>query len=310
MNRSAPRGKVLIGPSVFGEKNPAPRERLEEAGFRILMNPFRRRLTKGELVDLLRQDVSGIIAGLEALNEDVLKGSHLKVISRCGAGTTNVDLTAAGKMGIDVFSTPDAPTNAVAELTLGAMISLLRLLPRMNEDLHSRQWKKQIGCQLEGKVIAVIGFGRIGRRLVELLSPFRVHVLAIDPAVRSYPRWVVQTSLDEALARADIVSLHASGEECVLGPREISLMKRGAFLLNGARGGLVDEDALARALENGQIRGVWLDAYEEEPYTGILTKYPQAILTPHVGSYTEECRVQMETEAVKNLIRGFERKGL
>ena len=109
--------------------------------------------------------------------------------------------------------------------------------------------------------------------------------------------------LNEGLALADVISLHASGEECILDGAAFALMKPGVLLLNGARGGLVEESSLLAALDSGKVAGVWFDAFWEEPYTGPLTRYEQALLTPHVGTYTERCRLQMETEAVRNLLR-------
>lgn len=293
-------GKILLAPSTFGSPNHAPMERLREAGLQIVRNPFNRKLTKEELQGLL-PGVVGLIAGLEPLTRDVLERSQLKVISRCGAGLSNVDLQAAADLGILVRSTPDAPTAAVAELTLAAMLNLLRRLGAMDRDLHGGVWNKQIGTQLEGKTVVIVGFGRIGRKVASLLAPFNVHLMAVDPLQRN-GGGVPVAPLHDALGRADIVTLHCSGEACVLGEKEFALLKPGALVLNGARGGLVDEQALISSLDEGRVAGAWLDSFEQEPYHGPLTKYAQVILTPHVGSYTQECRARMELEAVDNLL--------
>jgi D-3-phosphoglycerate dehydrogenase len=293
--------KILLGPSSFAEIDKTPVERLQDAGFEVIANPYRRKLTKLELLRLLTPDVVGIIAGLEPLDREVLSQSKLKGISRVGAGLTNVDLKAAAELGIDVRYTPDGPTEAVAELTVGALLSLLRMIPAMDRALHASKWDKRIGTQLKDKTVAIIGYGRIGRRVAELLSPFNVRLLAVDP----YPKPPVEAelvSLDEALAKADIISLHCSGESCLLGEREFQIMKRGAFLLNVARGGMIAEDALISALEDGRLAGVWLDTFCVEPYTGALCSREDVLLTPHVGSYTLECRLEMECEAVQNLL--------
>ena len=113
-------------------------------------------------------------------------------------------------------------------------------------------------------------------------------------------------SLEEALPQADIITIHAAGDRIILGRKEFAAMKNGVFLLNCARGNIIDEAELVRSLENGLVSGAWLDCFSEEPYVGPLTKYPQVILTPHVGSYTAECRKRMEMEAVDNLITGFQ----
>jgi len=294
--------KVLIGPSSFGELDRAPLDRLIEVGCEVIDNPFRRKLAKEELAKLLEGGVTGLIAGLEPLDREVLQKSRLKVISRCGSGLSNVDLAAASELGIEVCTTPSGPTAAVAELTLGAMLSLLRMVPQMDRDLHEGKWTKKIGFQLEGKTIVIVGFGRIGRHLASLLTPFKTRMLAVDPHLSEPVAGVPLVSLEEALPQADILTLHCSGETCLLGKNEFARLKPGAFVMNAARGGLIDEAALLNGLEQKIIAGAWLDTFELEPYSGPLTRYPQVILTPHIGSYTRECRRRMEVEAVENLI--------
>jgi D-3-phosphoglycerate dehydrogenase len=301
---SSPRfRKILIGPSSFAELDKTPRLRLASAGFEIVENPFKRKLAKPELLQLLAEDVVGLLAGLETLDREVLRQSHLKVVSRVGAGISNVDLVAAKELGIEVRYTPSGPMEAVAEMTVGVMLNLIRLVPQMDQALHAERWLKKIGMQLEGKTIAIVGFGRIGRRVAELLAPFRVRIVVVDPfldqdAVLPFEK----LSLDEALPLADIITLHSSGEDCILDEKAFAQAKPGVYLLNAARGGLVSEAALLKALDSGRVAGAWFDTFREEPYSGPLCKYPNVILTPHVGSYTQEGRQQMENEAVDNLL--------
>jgi len=295
--------KILIGPSSFAEADKTPLNRLIAAGYEVIDNPYKRKLTKKELLDLFDDDTVGLIAGLETLDREVLEKFRIQAISRVGAGLSNVDLEAARDLGIQVFNTPDAPTNAVAELTIGAMLCLLRMISRMDQALHEGKWQKKIGLQLSGKTVAIIGFGRIGRRVSALLSPFDVKILVVDPYVdentcKGYRKGTLQTALPEA----DIVTIHSSGHDCIIGEKEFPLVKKGAYLLNVARGGVISEEALAKALEDGTVAGAWLDTFEEEPYKGTLCGYRNVILTPHVGSYTTECRLQMENEAVDNLL--------
>ena len=297
--RSTPR--VLIGPSSFGVVDAAPLERLRAAGFDVQENPFGRKLTERELIDLL-PGVVGLIAGLEPLNGSVLEQSELRAISRSGAGMSNVDLDAARRLGIVVRSTPDAPTTAVAELTLAAMLALLRQIVPMNVDLHAGRWTRLAGAQVEGKTVAVVGFGRIGRRVAQLLTAFGARVIAVDPCVSTVDPPIEFASLTEALPLADIVTLHASGDRTILGKTDLLRLRPGAFVLNGGRGGLVDEAALCEALDSGHVAGAWIDAFIDEPYSGPLTRYPQLLLTPHIGSFTVECRRRMEMEAVDNLL--------
>lgn len=295
--------KILLGPSTFAETDKTPLNRLLAAGYEVVPNPYKRKLTKNELFELLTFDVTGIIAGLEPLDREVLGRSSLKVVSRVGSGITNVDLKAASDLGIAVRSTPNGPTSAVAELTLGALLALLRMIPVMDQALHRGEWSKKIGTQLEGKTIAIVGFGRIGRRVAELLVPFKVRLLVIDPNLSvDFSGDFVRVSLIEALPKADIIALHCGGEACIVDKPEFALMKPGVFILNAARGGLISEEALVKALEDGKVGGAWIDTFEMEPYNGKLSRFPNVVLTPHVGSYTMECRKQMETEAVDNLL--------
>jgi D-3-phosphoglycerate dehydrogenase len=295
------RPQVLIGPSSFGESDAAPRRALLEAGFDIVDNPHRRKLTREELSTLLTPDVVGLVAGREPLDRPVLERSRLRAISRCGSGISNVDLTAARELGIAVRSTPDAPVDAVAELTIGALLELLRQLSRMTAALHEGHWDKVIGGQIAGRTVAVVGCGRIGRRVAELLAAFHARVIGVDPAPPpGLPFPVV--ALEEALSRADVVTLHVSGQGEVIGAAELARLRRGAILLNASRGGVVDEYALAEAVAEGRVAGAWLDCFTSEPYSGPLCRFPQVLLTPHVGSYTRECRLKMELEAARNLI--------
>jgi len=275
---------------------------LISSGYEVIDNPFKRKLTKEELLNLLSPDVVGLIAGLEPLDREVLQKSNLKVISRVGSGLSNIDMKVAKELGIKVCYTPYGPTTSVAELTLGAMLSMIRMVPQMDRDLHQGQWNKKIGLQLENKTIVIIGFGRIGKKVADLLSSFRVNILVVDPFLKNDIKDYPVLSFEEALPKADIITIHSSGNECLLGDKEFSLMKNGVYLLNAARGGLISESSLIKALDEGRVAGAWMDTFENEPYTGPLTKYQQVILTPHVGSYTLECRKQMETEAVDNLI--------
>ncbi len=300
--------KVLIGPSTFAALDRAPLELLLSGGLEVIDNPFKRKLTRKELTELL-PGVSGLIAGLETLDREVLEHSDLKVISRCGSALSNVDLTAAAELGIQVYHTPYGPTLAVAELTVGVLLSLLRQVPQMNQAMHERKWQKIIGSQLCGKTVAIIGFGRIGRHVGGLLQAFGARVEAIDPNLAGLVDETPIVSLEEALPAADVVILHCSGERLVLGEKEFEVMKEGVVLLNAARGGLIDESALLKALDAGKVKGAWLDTFAREPYDGPLCDYANVMLTPHVGSYTAECRRQMEFEAAQNLMRGLRQAG-
>jgi D-3-phosphoglycerate dehydrogenase len=194
-------------------------------------------------------------------------------------------------------------------MTLAAMLALLRRLPEMNARLHKGEWPKTIGGSVVDLPVLLVGYGRIGRRVGTLLRAFGARVLVADPLVTAGDLVDGETlvGLDEGLGGAAVVSLHAAGEGCILGAMEIAKMRDGALLLNSARGGLVDEAALVAALESGKIAGGWFDAFWAEPYKGPLLKFEQMLLTPHAGTYTEQCRLSMETAAVENLLRDLGR---
>ena len=293
---------VLIGPSSFGALDDAPLKRLESAGCELVPNPYKRRYTKDETMELLL-GIDGLIAGLEPLDREVMESTNgcLKVISRCGSGMSNVDESAAAELGIKVFNTPNGPTEAVAEMTLGCLLSVMRQVQIMNASLHKGDWNKQIGHQLQGKTVAIVGYGRIGRRVAELLAPFGVNILIVDPYVND----VATVDLDGALPVADILLCHLAGDECVLDQAAFAKMKKGVVVCNAARGGTVDEAALIDGLKSGMVSGAWLDALPREPYAGRLQAFDQVILTPHVGSYTLEGRLNMEMECAENLIHGL-----
>jgi len=297
---------VAIGPSSFAEEDKTPLALLEAAGVAVKPNPFGRRLNEEEIIAHL-DGVDGLIAGLEPLNARVLASAapRLRALARVGIGVANVDFQAAAEHGVKVSSTPEGPVDAVAEMCVAALLGIGRKLVAMNNALHAGRWEKQIGFALRGKRVLLIGYGRIGRRFGELLLPFGAELLIHDPYLGAEQKLsgVKIENLHEALSSADIVSLHASGESCVLGTPEFSAMRDGAVLLNSARGGLADENALIAALDSGKVSAAWFDAFWQEPYTGKLLDYPQVLMTPHTGTYTLECRLAMESAAVRNLLR-------
>ena len=296
---------VAISPSSFADADKTPLKLLEQSKVEILRNPYGRRLTEEEIIALL-DGVDGLIAGLEPLNRKVLQSaSNLKAIARVGIGMDNVDQQAAKELGIRVSNTPDGPTEAVAELCLTALLCMGRQLIPYNTDLHSGVWKKRLGVGLRGTRILMVGYGRIGRRFGEMLHFFGAKIFVCDPAVSSETlnSGECLVSLEQGIQNADAISLHTSGVDTILGEAEFKKMRPGMILLNSARGELIDEDALIRALKNGTVKAAWADAFCHEPYSGELTKFDQVLLTPHTGTYTSQCRSAMETTAVQNLLR-------
>lgn len=302
---------VVISTSSFGRHDPRPLARLTAAGYEVRTNPHGRRLTRGESRALIAPAV-GLIAGTETLDRSVLAAAPaLRAISRCGVGMDGVDLDAAAGRGITVTRTAQAHVEAVAELVLAGILDLLRHLATADRGLRSGGWSKPMGRLLQGKTLGIVGLGRTGRRLVEICAPFALRVLAADPReddAFAAAHGVTYGSLDTVVEESDILTLHldysAEAHHLMNGAR-IGTMKPSAVLVNAARGGLVDEDALATALESGALAGAYLDVFEREPYSGPLTQLDNVLLTPHIGSYAVESRVEMEMEAVENLLRAL-----
>ena len=295
--------RVAIGPSSFAAQDKRPLEYLTTAGVEVVPNPYGRRLTEDEIIKHLK-DTDGLIAGLEPLNRRVLMSNpRLKAVARVGIGMDNIDVEAATELGIKVTNTPDEPTAAVAEMTLSAALALCRGILPANAALHDKRWEKSIGIGLSGAKVLLIGYGRIGRSVARLMRTLGAQILVFDPYIKDAALDNVRiVSLEEGLKEAEIISLHASGRKTILDSGEFAIMRDGVILLNGARGELVSEKALIQALQSGKVRGVWLDVFWDEPYHGRLTEFDQVLLTPHIGTYTRQCRLGMEMAAVKNLL--------
>lgn len=302
---------VLITTSTFGEVSKAPLELLAAKGHTVTLNPHKRQLKEDEAIALL-QDVDALVAGTEKLNAAVLaKAPRLKVISRVGTGTDNVDLAAAKERGIPVFNTPDAHVDAVAELVLGGTLAVFRRIAESDRAIRKGEWKKPMGSLLRNKTVGIVGLGRIGRALVRLLQPFDVKLLAVDPQADSAfceEHRVRQTTLAELAEQSDVVTLNlafSSGAKNLFDANLIARLKPTAVVVNCARGGILDEAALAAFLKKNPEAGAYLDTFDQEPYKGPFAELDNVLLSAHIGSYAKEAREQMERDAVDNLLRGL-----
>lgn len=301
--------KILITTSNFDCNLPQV-EALRKSGYEIILNPHKRRLTEDEAAILFTSDIAGVIAGVEPLTRRVLQGAkNLKVISRCGTGMDNVDLDAAREHNIVVLNTPDAPAQAVAELAVGLMLNVLRAISTQDRAVRAGKWDRPMGRLLGEQAVGLVGFGRIGRLVAKQVSAFGAKVIAHDPFLDKWNTEAV--ALDELLARADIVSLHApynKDNHCLVDADFLRKMKKDSILINTARGELVDEDALLTALKSGHLAGAGLDVYNAEPYTGPLKDLENIVLTAHTGSYARETRQRQEAEAAENLLNALSKK--
>jgi D-3-phosphoglycerate dehydrogenase / 2-oxoglutarate reductase len=306
--------KILITTSSFGEYSKIPMNKMKEHGVKIITNPFRRKLSVEESFQLYAEDIDGVIAGTEKITGLILEqAKNLKVVSRCGAGVDNVDLEAVKKRGISLYSTPDAPTLAVAELCVALILNLLRKITEMDSAIKNGKWNKLMGNLLFKKKVGIIGFGRIGQKVAELLAAFGVELAYYDIETKTCLVKCVQKKIEEILKWADIITLHLAPsreEKAILNDKELRSMKKGSWLVNASRGGVVDEKVLYECLKDGHIAGAAIDVFEQEPYNGLLKELDNVILTPHIGSYAIETRIKMEIEAVDNLIKGLNERGL
>jgi D-3-phosphoglycerate dehydrogenase len=299
---------ILATTSSFGKGSPQVLKDLQEKGFNVVLNPYGRKLTEDELKELLNQHRPvGLLAGTEPVTDSVLKDAkeYLKVISRIGVGWDNVDRKAAEELGIQVFRTEGVLNQAVAELTLGLILSALRAITLQDRQIRDGVWQKRMGRLLQGKVVGVIGFGSIGQCVGKLISAFDATVLYYDPVLTNVD-WAKAVPLCDMLSQADIITIHADAQNQILGEKKLlSLCKPGVIVVNTSRGSLIDEDALYKALVSGRVAFACLDVFDQEPYCGPLTELKNVILTPHIGSYAQEARIRMEEMAVENLLKAL-----
>ena len=276
-------------------------------------------LDQGEFAELLKDADVVVVRSRRRLDRCTIdRAPRLKVIARAGVGLDNVDVDYAVKRGITLLSTGDASTEAVAELTIGLMIALARRITELDRKMKRGNWCKNSGAgvELRGKTLGIIGLGRIGSRVAELARVFGMRVVAYDPYVsrEKAERLGVELKqrLEDLLRESDFVSIHAvltEETEGMIGERELRLMKPTAYLVNTARGAIVDEEALVRALEGGWIAGAALDVYEREPPSSRLAGLENVILTPHVGASTVEAQKRIARVLAEKILVALENIG-
>jgi len=305
------KAQIYVALSTFARESAQPLQLLKAGGLPFEINATGKRLTKDQVKTILK-DYDGVVAGVEPYDADVLGAlPRLRCISRCGVGVDNIDMPQAKARGITVLNTPEAVVRPVVELTLGLVMDLLRKVTFHTELLRQKKWEKMTGLQLAGRKIGIIGLGRIGRQVAQLFKKLDADVYGYD--LVPDPAWATKAGVKllgfyDLLKECDVVTLHISVTPeypFCMGTEELAHMKKGAMLVNVSRGSLVDEGALVAALRSGHLAGAALDVYSQEPYAGPLCDCPNAILTPHVATLTEESRAAMEAQAVENLIRFF-----
>ncbi len=304
------RPRILLATWPFGTTGSRPLDLLRETGWELIANPHSRRLKPVEVAELIG-DVDAVIAGTEPYTAEALAGAQrLRVIARVGIGLDSVDLDYCRQRGVAVTYTPDAPSQAVAELTVGNMIALLRHVHESDTSVREGVWNRLMGLLVGEATIGILGMGRIGGRVVDLLAPFGARILACDtdPEVRRRRQWPAVEWVDEArlLKESDVVSLHIPlnrANRGYLSAERLEQMKPGALLINTSRGPVVDEAALTRALTTRRLGGAALDVFENEPYEGPLARLDHVILTAHIGASARGSRYLMELGAAEDCVR-------
>ncbi|WP_433497990.1 phosphoglycerate dehydrogenase [Sphaerimonospora sp. CA-214678] len=259
-------------------------------------------------------DVDAIIAGTEPIGEEVIQvAPRLRVISRTGVGYDNIDVEAATRRGIAVCATPGVNRRSVAEFTLALMLNVARQIPANSQALRSGAWKQDSGIELYGKTIGIVGFGAVGQTVSDLCGAFGMTVIATDPNVDEAvfaKHGADQRDLATLLAESDIVTLHLALNDDtrnIIDAKALNLMKPGAYLINAARGSMVDELALAEALNSGRLSGAALDTFAQEPLpaSSPLLAVPNLVVTPHLAGSTVEGRHRSGLMAARSVIESI-----
>ena len=278
--------------------------RLAEEGWSIVRNPHGRKMTEDEVVELLRHSgAEAMIAGVEPLTARVFEENpQLRMISRCGSGLDSVDMDAAEASDITVYRTPAAPAEAVAELTISLAIAVLRRVGEADRLIRSGEWHALMGRSYGRSRIGIVGLGHVGSRVAKVSEALGAEVGYTDHYVDGdgYRRF---DSVKDLAEWADVLTLHLPHDEethYTVDAEILEALGYGGVVVNTARGGLVDEEALYEALRDGKIAGAALDVFESEPYSGPLATMPNVMMTCHMGSYARQVRAAMESEALRN----------
>lgn len=281
-------------------------------GDRICFDPNRKfpAYSYEELAEVIG-DMDAAIIGMDQFDESVFaKAPRLKAVAKFGVGVDNIDVAAAGRHQVTVINAPGQNSNAVAELTIGYMIDLLRRIPELDSEVKHGKWTRFIGTEIKGKTVGLIGFGAIARLVAGKLAAFGCRVIAYD----KYPDREAAAALgvelaeeDTVIETSDILSIHIPATKQsyhLFDKAKLARMKQGAVLINAARGALVDLDDLYQALQSGHLAGAAIDAFEQEPLPADapILQCRQVILTPHTGGETREAYHNISVSVTKDII--------
>ncbi len=300
--------RILVTTHPFGEKENLPRQTLQNQGYEVRYNTIGRKYKKDELIKELKEfNPEIILAGTEKYDLETLSYCpSLQCISRVGIGVDGIDFEECARKGITVLNTPDAPSNAVAELTLGHMLNMLRKIPYMDQKIRQGIWERHIGKDLSESTVGIIGYGRIGKLVYKKLSGFTPKAIYVNDIDKNQLKELDDSqiaSLETILRESDIITIHIPLDEKsknLITKREFDYMKNEAALINTSRGGIIDEEDLVNWLMSNPLASAAVDTFLDEPYHGKLINLENCHLSPHAGSCTEKSRLDMELGAVLN----------
>ena len=303
---------VLITTRSFGKEVREPLERLRREGCRILEWREGSSQPESHLLDKLAETDAWIVA-FHPIGPALLDAApRLGIIAKHGVGVDNIDIAAATARGIVVTTAPSANDQAVADLTMALLLTLLRRIPEANASVKAGHWDRFLGCGLSGKVMGILGLGRIGQNVARRAKGFGVELIGTDPvwpdeAAREIG--IRRVEWRELFVRSDILSLHAPltpETTGLIGAAAIASMKAGAWIVNTSRGKVVDEKAMYEALISGKVAGYATDVFEHEPPVGSpLLALPNVVATPHMGTHTRESLQLMGDRVAEAVLRVF-----
>lgn len=307
---------VLITSEYFGKFDMTAREMLMKAGHIVIDNPYGHKFLSSEEIIPYAENADAFICDLEKITSDVIDAApQLQIIARRGVGIDSVDCEYARQKNIEVAITKDVVEAPVAELVMGYILHFSRKICIMNEDMHRNIWNKIMNNSVDTKVLGIVGMGKIAMEVARRAVSFGMDILYYDlhknlDAEANFG--AKQVSLDELLAAADFVTIHTTLNKETKGLfnyNTISKMKKNAYLINTARGAIIDEIGLEKAIEEQKIAGAAIDVFDIEPKTdSVLAKLDNVVLTPHTASFTKEIFIKMDIISAQNIIRHFNNK--
>lgn len=295
--------EVAITPRAFRKTPGAHHQLLNEYGIKPRFPEFDRPLEAQEMAAFV-EGCAGLIVGTDAVTEEVLAAGPLRAVVKFGSGMDNIDLAAAERKGVAVDSTPGANARSVAELAIGLMLAMARSIPVHDRMVRAGKWTRRAGVELMGKTLGLVGYGAVGREVAGIAEGLGMDVLVHDPYAEVDR---AEGSLSEVLSRADVVSLHlplCDETRNMIGGAELAELKDGAILVNTARGGVVDEEALALQLQSGRLHGAAFDSFATEPpQTSPLVHLDAFVASPHAGAATSEAAQRTGVAAIERLMQ-------